>query len=682
MKMKKHLLTAICGVLAAGILASSVLSFPVWRGDADGNETINAKDVSLLLKYVAGQDVTPCSSADFNSDGNINSKDISSVLKYVAGWNIMNDDLLEAKYGVCETYFEIPAPETDVTVTENQFGFDENSDDNTQSFTDMIQYLRENPGTKVVIPTGTYKMNPSSSILFSGIKDCIVDGNGSVFIFRRANFFTVSGTENFKICNYVIDWDQEYFRTVSMVRVKSVEPSDTDGYYNVEYEFYLLDDATYAMSEPWDSMIYYDPDDLTPTVFGAGDIFNFDTQTIEKTQTAKNIIVAKTQSHPAVGSTLLIRHANYGSPAFNIIGNSANIVIENLTIYSIPGGGIYVNGGAHHVRMSSVTIGLNPNYSDTIRMSTTCDAMHIKETKGYFILEDCDIGFNGDDCLNVHDTVGTVKWTDGNTLVVHSQVGFGVGHHLSFKSTNDFSDIDFECVVESVKYTDSLEYTLTVDRNCDDDLEEGMIILDDDVDSGNMIIRNCYFHENRARGLLLGSDNITVENCRFYHIQQSAINIPVDITETMWTEGKGANNIIIRNCEFNECNFMNTNDGAFIAFVASNDYNKDNTIIGKCFSNILISGNKFINPLGLMIRMISAENVTVYGNTVEYLKESLQTSSSIKNGGIKVLGTAYNNLNIINNTWYKSEFMPDGVLEFTVRSSKLSVWTNEGNMIQ
>lgn len=60
---------------------------PVIAGDTNGDGTVNAKDVSVLMKYFAGYGIEcDMQAADYNGDGNANAKDVSAILKYLADW--------------------------------------------------------------------------------------------------------------------------------------------------------------------------------------------------------------------------------------------------------------------------------------------------------------------------------------------------------------------------------------------------------------------------------------------------------------------------------------------------------------------------------------------------------------------------------------------------------------------
>jgi hypothetical protein len=59
-------------------------------GDLDGNGRVNARDVRLLLRYIAGlteADEVKEIAADFNGDGRINARDARDILRFIAGFD-------------------------------------------------------------------------------------------------------------------------------------------------------------------------------------------------------------------------------------------------------------------------------------------------------------------------------------------------------------------------------------------------------------------------------------------------------------------------------------------------------------------------------------------------------------------------------------------------------------------
>lgn len=84
---------------------------------------------------------------------------------------------------------------------------------------------------------------------------------------------------------------------------------------------------------------------------------------------------------------------------------------------------------------------------------------------------------------------------------------------------------------------------------------EGWTAYNTECNSSNYVIRNNYFHENSARGLLLQSSNGLCENNRFFKTMAQAIKVVMDIEPTLWQEGTGVDNLIIRNNTFEKCNY-------------------------------------------------------------------------------------------------------------------------------
>ena len=58
-------------------------------GDINGDGTVNNKDLTRLMKYLAGEDVNVVEDAlDVNGDGNVNNKDLTRLMKYLAGEDV------------------------------------------------------------------------------------------------------------------------------------------------------------------------------------------------------------------------------------------------------------------------------------------------------------------------------------------------------------------------------------------------------------------------------------------------------------------------------------------------------------------------------------------------------------------------------------------------------------------
>ena len=67
------------------------LSTPEFTyGDANGDDTVNLSDVTLMLQYIAKWDVSVNeNAADANADGSVNLSDVTLMLQYIAKWDVV-----------------------------------------------------------------------------------------------------------------------------------------------------------------------------------------------------------------------------------------------------------------------------------------------------------------------------------------------------------------------------------------------------------------------------------------------------------------------------------------------------------------------------------------------------------------------------------------------------------------
>ena len=85
--MKRLISLVTLAVLLVTLLVPSFAVAAETRGDANGDGTVNMKDVLLLRKHLAGIAVSGLDeqASDVNDDGAVNMKDVLSLRKYLAG---------------------------------------------------------------------------------------------------------------------------------------------------------------------------------------------------------------------------------------------------------------------------------------------------------------------------------------------------------------------------------------------------------------------------------------------------------------------------------------------------------------------------------------------------------------------------------------------------------------------
>ena len=664
-------LAAAASVLLVCSSAFGAAAVPRLRGDANGDGKLNARDAIGIALGVLGEAETT-ELADFNGDGTLNARDVVSLMRLLAGYYEANDDLLELWYGVSEPVFEIADPVTGNEVTGAQFGFDPDAADNSAAFNSAASYLVSHPGTTLRLEKATYRMG-ASRVLLHGIKNAVIDGGGSTLLYGNRNFFDLWQCDGLKFTGFTFKWDPDAPRVASLARVKSVKGSA------VEFEFFAEEDASFALDGTWGTMFSIDPETMSPGIPGRGDFANVDENIAERTLTAPNVVKAKFRVEVPFkeGEVYLFRYIQYEGTAFDV-GRCSGLVFEDLTIHSGPGVGFIIQNLTHHVRLTNVHIEPDPDDFARCPISTASDAINIRDTLGYFIIEDTSVGFCYDDCVNMRDNVGIVQYVDGNVIdmwTINCTV-FNVGDTVSFKNQRDYSTLDLTATITAREISgDHTTYTLTLDRDCEGTVEVGNIVCDDSTDTAHVIVRDSYFHHNRSRAMLIGTSDTVVEDCLFEKTQLQAISLNVEPTE-----GRGVDGFIIRDCIFRECNTKGSNYGSSILFAANNNFENSRAIIGKCFENVLIANNDFIDPHGLAISGLSSKNLTIYANTVEFTKPTGSYPRGTL-GRIKLNGTYLVDCRVLGNVWRSSPYLPDGVDTIAYNAAKTTV-TVDGNYIR
>ena len=68
----------------------SVIVASYIPGDINGDEKINNKDATFLLRYLAGWNIDGINTDALDTDGSgtVNNKDATILLRYLAGWAV------------------------------------------------------------------------------------------------------------------------------------------------------------------------------------------------------------------------------------------------------------------------------------------------------------------------------------------------------------------------------------------------------------------------------------------------------------------------------------------------------------------------------------------------------------------------------------------------------------------
>jgi len=127
-------------------------------------------------------------------------------------------------------------------------------------------------------------------------------------------------------------------------------------------------------------------------------------------------------------------------------------------------------------------------------------------------------------------------------------------------------------------------------------------------------IQNCEVRRNRARGLLIQSHNVLIENCHFEDISGPAILMSSDAD--YFFEGIPAHNVTIRNNRLYNNNYGAAREGGTITIMGV----VESEVAGAAtFSDILIEDNDFRNSDGhAAVFVASADAISIRNNSTSH----------------------------------------------------------------
>lgn len=509
--------------------------------------------------------------------------------------------------GVNDSVFYIARPNEKnyKTVNASDFGVSTAADDNYSAFCKAIEYCKANPNITLKVDGGKYYFRTDKAIMLDGLKNVLIDADGAQFIFENPNYFHIVNCNCIEIRGLGITWNLDVSRLASLVKIRNASKESQ----SFELEFTELNEVSADI--PIMAFTKYDPETLTPGTrqdFKENYVYQFpgSIKTVEKT--GHNVLKVThdgSLDNYTDGEVYLLRHHVYGGNAFNVY-NTSNITFSGIKLYAVAGMGWLIENRSEHFQLLGCVIGLDPEHDDN-RISTTADGVHIANTNGKFRISGCDFSFMGDDDVNVHDNIATVTdKLDEKTVEIYTNANnFAAGDTAIF-SSKGFDRLGFSAEVTSVEGK-----KLTFDKELPDYIVKDCIVSNGSIDSGNYVISGNYFHENRARGLLLQSNNGLCENNRFYKIMANPIKVIMDISSGLWLEGTGVNGLVIRNNSFVECNVVEWN--AQISISTNIDgKSADSTL----FYNITVENNSFDNFYGRLVDASNVSNLKICGNRV------------------------------------------------------------------
>ncbi len=454
---------------------------------------------------------------------------------------------------------------------------------NTSAFRAALDFCRENPGTVLEIPEGVYHFYCAPDQIYMpihNIRDLTVEGHNSQLIFHTpVAYWDILDSQRIHLKDLILDWAWEDAPLATVGVVRSV--AEDGSYLDVVFPGVpsIPEDMEIRIVGPYDSHRY------TPGCTGGIEFRPYVDDHIHLSGDAKsdeemqhlvrelsNILLPKMEkleenvlriytsrpqwaaAHFRASQCYNFRHFEYDGVAVRTC-RSSHITLDHVTIYGCPGHGFLSSGGVHHLHFDHCKIQPRPGTGRSVSISVDC--LHVGNSQGQFIIEDCDFSGAGDDCINLHDNSSMgVRRLDDHTLkalrVAESALQFEVGSQIELRNP-DLSPTGYTSVIEELSYQpEERTCVMRLSDPLPKELNEEAVIFNRTFHTDYYIIRNCRFTNNRARGALLQGSHGLVENNLFENIQGAAIQIETGC-ESRWSEGQGVTDLLIRNNVIRHC---------------------------------------------------------------------------------------------------------------------------------
>ena len=319
---------------------------------------------------------------------------------------------------------------------------------------------------------------------------------------------------------------------------------------------------------------------------------------------------------PSVGDYLIARHQVYGYQSFQFSGCS-DIHVENVNIYCNPGMGLTARD-SRDIFVSHLKVMLRPGSGRW--MSCTADATNFQGCRGIIVMENCLFEGQGDDATNVRS---------GEYLLVDDRLNdrkLKIKHGYKYTSGIPESPETGDIIEISSPGKPLVPYTTAVIKSVEVNKEENTLVyefsenLPAQTGKGDIVanasscpvlrIKNCTAIRNRARGFIIKTRDVIIENCTMQDITASGVGLEADINA--WWEAIGSGNVIIRNNRFINCKF----EGEYLQGVIES-HTMSKTIPPGVHKDITIENNIFIGSDGNIIKLGSAQNVKILNNIMD-----------------------------------------------------------------
>lgn len=529
--------------------------------------------------------------------------------------------------GAKEFDVDLPHEGAGVVLDAAVFGVSETNADNTAAMRAAFAAAKERKACRLELRKGTYRFLSDAPVELDGYRDLTFDGNGSTFVSwrREGAFVRLKGCERVCLKNFCLDWDWVRDPLASLVRISRTDAKSFDLEF-VEYRDFPNKRTMLSILSAFDpkTRSVGIEDGITRAI----DMNAAPRDRVKRSWMNGNTV--RVEAPPQgfrVGQLYRLQHYYYHMNGIAMEAN-AHVRLENVTILSTPGHAFLMSGRQHHTLFDHVNI-VAPKDDPRRVITCTADHLHVAQSQGFIKLQDCEFSLGADDIMNMHDNTAFARRTGAHTVralnawvMTTARKGDRIElRHGDYSSTGFFGTFVSAKKVEGTISDFDVTFEEELPPEAPGAAKEGFILFNWSYDTHNVIVRGCNFHDNRARALLILARDVTVENNVFRHHEMGAIKIETGYTRTLWSEGYGVSNVVIRGNLFDNVNPSGSYAGhrertIYTGIYLKTDPSADTTDY-PIIRDLLIERNRFKDNFGVTAYLSSVWNVVVRDNEIE-----------------------------------------------------------------
>lgn len=332
-----------------------------------------------------------------------------------------------------------------------------------------------------------------------------------------------------------------------------------------------------------------------------------------------------------IGHKINIRYEIYGHSLLSFYFCS-RVTLKNITVYSAASFAVTVEPRSSDFTFDNFSVRVNKGSKRL--MAINADGIHILGLMGKLVLKNCNLEAMGDDTLNIHGLALEVVKTEngGKTITADGMEG---------RPKKAICECTWAQPGDRIAVYDRKSFLQTAEFTVKSVLPNGIFETDDmsgTVKPGCVLANKAFFaavhidcctlRSTRARGALIQTQNVLIENSYIYGISYAGLLFSPDIKR--WWEVAPAENVEIRNNIFEHCSHASDTmpDGA-VSFKASHDGESGEYPAG-VHKNISIHNNRFKDFCGCGIFVSAADSVRIEDNVFDRDKTAQKQGFDIR----------------------------------------------------